>query len=291
MKKRGFTLVELIAVIVVLAVVMVIAVPIITDSINKSQEKAYNNQISGLINAAKKWGASNTGKLPDENGLTVSLPTGKQIANKSQFSEILGLDYIWLYGNYWTSSTVDDSLVYIVDSGGDFYPNDVTYTYGVRPVITIPKLSSLCKAKSIVTNGNLAYGNYNYGDEYSCTLNDGIENTFYVVENNDDTVSLLLDRNYDEELLTWCKSGSSNSCNADGLSAKINEIKEKWIGNVNNEIVLNFSTLFEEGYIKQKEIINPKTDKELEGCIKISYDNEYLQYKYEYTVDKTFCNR
>ena len=127
MKKRGFTLIELLGLIIVLGLLAVITAPKVIDSINDSREKAYNNQINSLISAAKKWGTSNSEKLPDEE-------SGEQKA-------------------------------------------------------------------------------------------------------------------------------------------------------------LKFSTLVDEGYIKQTKIINPKTDEELSGCIKISYDQEYSQYKYEYTDDKTFCGR
>lgn len=121
MKKRGFTLVELLAVITVLGVILAIVIPKINNTLENSKEAAYNNQINSLISIAKRWGASNSDKLSDENKL-------------------------------------------------------------------------------------------------------------------------------------------------------------------------QFSTLFDDGYIKQKDIINPKTDKALEGCIKISYDEEYSQYKYEYTDDKSFCD-
>lgn len=57
------------------------------------------------------------------------------------------------------------------------------------------------------------------------------------------------------------------------------------------DIALKFTTLFDDGYIKQSKVINPKTKEELDGCIKISYDQEYQQYKYEYTSDNTFCGR
>lgn len=124
MKKRGFTLVELLAVLSILAILTVMIVPIITDTLNKSADKAYDDQINSLISAAKKWGASNTNLL-----------------------------------------------------------------------------------------------------------------------------------------------------------------------SVNEEVSLSFITLFDEGYIKQKKVINPITEEELEGCIKISYDQEYSQYKYEYTDDNVFCGR
>lgn len=124
MKKKGFTLVELLAVLSILAILAVIIMPIITSSITQSEEKAYNNQIDSLISAAKKWGASNSKLLSTEES-----------------------------------------------------------------------------------------------------------------------------------------------------------------------IALSFTTLFDEGYINQKKVINPMTEQELVGCIKISYDLEYSQYRYEYTNDDAFCSR
>ena len=122
MKKRGFTLIELMAVIIVLGIIAVITVPKITNTVESSREQAYENQITSLVSAAKRWGASNSDKL-------------------------------------------------------------------------------------------------------------------------------------------------------------------------SNETSVQFSTLFDEGYIKQKNVVNPKTDEPLDGCIKISYDEEYSQYKYEYTDDNSFCGR
>ena len=121
MKKRGFTLIELMAVITVLGVIAAITIPKITDTLEKSKEKAYKNQINSLVSIAKRWGASNQDKLSTETRL-------------------------------------------------------------------------------------------------------------------------------------------------------------------------HFSTLFDEGYIKQKDIVNPITNDKLKGCIKITYDEEYSQYKYEYTDSEAYCN-
>ncbi len=74
MKQKGFTLTELIGVIVLLGFVALIAVPIISSTINKSKDKSYNNQISSLENTAKKWAVENTSLLPsDGNSCNLSL--------------------------------------------------------------------------------------------------------------------------------------------------------------------------------------------------------------------------
>ena len=45
MKKKGFTLVELLAVIIILSLVLVIAVPSVNKYIKQSKEKAYKVQM------------------------------------------------------------------------------------------------------------------------------------------------------------------------------------------------------------------------------------------------------
>lgn len=61
--KKGFTLVELLGVIVVLAIISMIAVPLIDRSINKSDEDLYNTQINQIVKAAKNYYAENLEKL------------------------------------------------------------------------------------------------------------------------------------------------------------------------------------------------------------------------------------
>ena len=58
MKKKGFTLVELLAVIVILGIITVIAVPKVLDIINKSRESASNSSIKLVKDAIKTQVAS-----------------------------------------------------------------------------------------------------------------------------------------------------------------------------------------------------------------------------------------
>lgn len=55
MNKKGFTLIELIAVLIVIAIIIVIAFPKINDSINKNRERIYAEQEKRLVDAAVKY--------------------------------------------------------------------------------------------------------------------------------------------------------------------------------------------------------------------------------------------
>ncbi len=64
--KKGFTLAELLGVIIILALISMIAIPAITTSLNKHKKNLCSTQISYIITAAKNWGADHLLELPDE---------------------------------------------------------------------------------------------------------------------------------------------------------------------------------------------------------------------------------
>ena len=53
--KTGFTLVELLGVIVLLGIIALVAIPAITNTANKQKEKVYYDQLNELIRAAQNW--------------------------------------------------------------------------------------------------------------------------------------------------------------------------------------------------------------------------------------------
>ncbi len=77
MKKKGFTLVELLAVIVILSLILVIAVPSVNKYIKQSKEKAYNTQISTIIEAVQAYASANSGLLPRKEEFVVKITLGQ----------------------------------------------------------------------------------------------------------------------------------------------------------------------------------------------------------------------
>ncbi len=66
--KKGFTLVELIAVVVILGIILVIAVPRITDVINNAKINTFIKNEKMLLRATKNYLVSNNEKMPTEIG-------------------------------------------------------------------------------------------------------------------------------------------------------------------------------------------------------------------------------
>jgi prepilin-type N-terminal cleavage/methylation domain-containing protein len=64
--KKGFTLVELMGVIVLLSILVIIAVPAITGTIKSGKDDLYEAQLRSIETAAKNWASDpeNVSKLP-----------------------------------------------------------------------------------------------------------------------------------------------------------------------------------------------------------------------------------
>jgi prepilin-type N-terminal cleavage/methylation domain-containing protein len=72
MNKKGFTLVELLAVLVILSLLMVIAVPASINVSKKVKAKMYNNKVSLIKDAALLWAQDNKACLQKNTGTSDS---------------------------------------------------------------------------------------------------------------------------------------------------------------------------------------------------------------------------
>lgn len=69
MNKKGFTLVEILAVLVIIAVVSLIGTVSITGVRRKMEENLFKNKLGEIISAASKWGEDNKSALDDKDSL------------------------------------------------------------------------------------------------------------------------------------------------------------------------------------------------------------------------------
>ena len=72
---KGFTLTELLGVIIVLGVIALITFPIVNNTIKSNKEKLYNSQLEEIKLAAEKWAYANLNILPsnENESITVTL--------------------------------------------------------------------------------------------------------------------------------------------------------------------------------------------------------------------------
>ena len=217
MKRKGFTLIELLAVIVVLAIIALIATPIVMNTIKSAKkgtaERSANSFI-GSVETAVATAKLDGNDIPDGtytidgdgNLAGTVLPNGKLIID--------------MKGNKPTGGTITIKSGNVTKSGTKLVVGDYNVKYkDDKLTASEPYKEVLCKANTtkataLVWAGNDYLGQessytseevgllageatskYDVGVTYTCELGDGEENTFYVLETNEDNVSLIAGMN------------------------------------------------------------------------------------------------
>lgn len=82
MKMKGFTLVELIAIIIILSAIFLFSLPSLTNMINVDKEKKYDNMVNDLCSAGKTYMYSNMEHFEQlsEPSAVIEINIGKLIA-------------------------------------------------------------------------------------------------------------------------------------------------------------------------------------------------------------------
>ena len=75
--RKGFTLMELLGVIIVLGLLATIVTPIVITSINNNRERLYETQLKQIIKGAEDYYANNLSELPQTNGETKEITIQK----------------------------------------------------------------------------------------------------------------------------------------------------------------------------------------------------------------------
>ena len=110
-KKKAFTLVELVGVLVIIGILNIVLIPVVGNSLKNSKQKLYDKQIDTIIMAAKAFASDYTYVLPEENE-TVNINLGqlkdtgyidKEVKNpidNNSFSECMLISITNNSGNY-----------------------------------------------------------------------------------------------------------------------------------------------------------------------------------------------
>ena len=161
-KRNAFTLVELLAVIVILAIILIIAVPGVLSIINKTKNSAYDRQIDMIKNAAKNYVTANTitwsGDNPKSTLVTLDmLQSGgyldKKILDPRDKKEILCANVLVTKDN-------KNKITYDVDmTCNEVQPITPRVGSGMIPIVY--KDGNWVKADS--SNKNFAW--FNYGNQ------------------------------------------------------------------------------------------------------------------------------
>jgi prepilin-type N-terminal cleavage/methylation domain-containing protein len=165
--KKGFTLIELMAAIIILGVISLIAIPLVEQVLTEIGTDSYNSQIKNIRAGARQWAADDMNRLPeDDSNTTITLSTLQQAGfvkkelynprTKELFDGELSIvieskngNYIYYVGSESDGqlnpdapriSLVGNSLIYI-DQNASYTDAGVVVKDGEGNVIASPALS------------------------------------------------------------------------------------------------------------------------------------------------------
>ena len=171
MKRNAFTLIELLAVIVILAIIALIAVPIVLNIIEDSKKSSQKES----INMYGKVVEEAVGKYLLKNPNDKDVPTIDELKNGN-------------YLNYTGNVNCEETIIY---QNGKIYLDKctvdgtlVTYTYGEKSYRDYITLETDTGATGL-----------SVGDKYKYKVNDTDEFYFYVLSIEDDKVNLIMNSN------------------------------------------------------------------------------------------------
>ena len=188
------------AVIVILAIIALIATPIVLDIIKNSKDSSIKRNIELYLDAVEQGLArSSLNGEVIKNGIYYIFNNGAICSSKVLNNECLGNKItVDVNGSYPISGylSIKDGHVY---SYKNLKLTEKTYVTNYLNDFNITnfELEPLCEPVTIVTTGNIPTGEFNYGDEYICNLGDNDKKTFFVLDKDENTVSLIMNANVD----------------------------------------------------------------------------------------------
>ena len=262
--KYGFTLIELLAVIVVLAIIALIATPIVMNTIKNAKkgaaERTADNYIKQVETTIAEERLNKNEVLEGEYQITSD---GNLCRDKSASCSDDEKIKIEMSGTKPTSGKIKITNGSVDQTSSSMTVGDYTVSYNsTKKTYEATERSNalvLCKAVTELStqtyNSNFD-GNshtektgvlasdgdpYAYGVEYTCELGDGEQNTFYVLDSSNDTVSLIMSKNIGtdgkettSEYVFWCtdadadNGGDDSSCNGSGVKEYLSNSTKNW---------------------------------------------------------------
>ncbi len=137
--KKGFTLIKLLAVIIILSVISVITIPVVNNLIRNANQHAYNENIEVIKKAAYDWTILNPRLLPDNENESIVIYLGELKLNGNVDRNIKNP----LTGKFFSNNT---SVV--VTKVGDSYNFEVN-------AVDLSENSTNASAPLLVIEGNI----------------------------------------------------------------------------------------------------------------------------------------
>ena len=201
--KKGFTLVELLAVIVILGVIALITVPIVTRTINSSKTETYEVSVRNYIRAIESSLYTNEMDMdkPVVADGTYQVNSAGNICLNGDCTKILEVPFEGehpISGNI----TIENNKVTNI-SNLNYNKFVVNMNNGDISLVNLTNIKTICKA----VDSDKA-GSTEIGTEYICKVNSSQIYDFYVLSTEGNNVNLLMSENITDQ--TYYFADNSN---------------------------------------------------------------------------------
>ena len=178
---KGFTLVELLAVIIILSLLIALTSTSVTKVVKSSKEDLSSSQIKLIESATKNWGAENMSKLPKDGECKyLTLTNLKEYGYIS--NDVIDPN---------TNKKIDENLKIKISSKIKNNKNIITYEVDSKEINNCPHASPCILLKGEEDT---------IGSKYECEVKPGTKYNFYVLSHEDNgSTNLIMDRNICED--------------------------------------------------------------------------------------------
>ena len=211
MKKiNGFTLVELLAVIILLGLISAIGIPTVKNITRDAKQKGYEKQVATVLESAENWGTENTELLPKVSGsILVKMDTlkkegfleNKEIINPVEKSEMNGCAEI-IYNAEFNQYEYK-------------YSKNCKSFFGISQLFVISTDLGVNSIASCVTNRTKCEP----GTALAIKVNEQKTYKFYVVSDKNDRLTLIMNKNLGNKV-AWVSKEDYGDNNAYGTLGK-----------------------------------------------------------------------
>ena len=243
-KNKAFTLIELIAVITLLALILLVSVPVVINTITKTEEKEYNEFKKAIENAAELYIEHNRDLYPELNTIGESIDLSTEILINEGYLKNDLTDPI-------DNNPISKYRVFV------FKDKEQIINYETVEIQTLYELATTTKdVKSIHTCA--LEGNCEPGTMFAIRVNDNEIYNFYVIADYGDEVALIMDRNvgpkvawisvedYNKVNINNYLCGEYDACSYYGPITAVNSLKlntEMWSNIIRREYTYEDFTL------------------------------------------------
>lgn len=150
-KKKAFTLVELMGVLVIIGVLSAILIPVISNVLKENKEKVYQSQLQNITLAAKNFVSDNVFLMPEAEGEIISITLGQLIKSgyadsnivnpktKKEISNCMKIEVKKIGSSY--EYTINENTIE-VDSCNEDYNSDIMISGPSRTFVKNGDISS-----------------------------------------------------------------------------------------------------------------------------------------------------